>query len=350
MNLEDKNISSNTNIINLKKYKTKIKNTHNLSMDFQINKRNGMHLLNQIVDNSKYSKFYSIFSNNFKNNSINTISFLNNNFEFLENANYLSHKFTNASLLDFKKTILDKNYLNDDNEIDDFEETDDPYAVFSKIRNNMPKLQLNKFGNTYLPLNVVSTFLNKLPNIDLHDYLNETHKPVNFYNTAMVMSSDISLLNNNARFLTRIGNKSFDKLNSINFFKKITMINQFTIYHKKLKRPGLDLKNKYSKIPIDPFKGFSTLENLNTRSNFYGLGSNIYKNSPANRRSFDLALRTFGPDIRTNSTLRGYGRLDHITDFNLNSEEDSGLHNNLGYPVINEQNLYVYDLPDIVPT
>jgi hypothetical protein len=130
----------------------------------------------------------------------------------------------------------------------------------------------------------------------------------------------------------------------------LPVFDQFGIYHKKLSRPGLDLNNQYSTVPLDPFRAFSTNKELYDRSVKYGSGDYIFKNNPVSRRSFDLTARTFGPDIITNSTLLGYGRLDYVSDLNQDDEEDSGIYDNIGYPVVNEQNLYNYDYPDIVDT
>jgi hypothetical protein len=209
-------------------------------------------------------------------------------------------------------------------------------------------LQLSKFGNSYLPLSIISTFLNKLPNINFNEYLDEINKPVNYYiKKEKFINNPIENVRKKINY--KKNKRSFNKLNSIRYFKKLPVIDQFAIYNKNLKRPGLSFKNKYSKLPTNPFRHFKNLDTLYQRSLNYGLSDYIYKNSPVNRRSYDLALRKFGPDIRTNSTMRGYGMFDDITDFNLNSEEDSGLHNNLGYPILNEQNLYVYDFPDLLP-
>jgi len=266
----------------------------------------------------------------------------------LSNANYLMYKFEQLNSYINKDLNIDKNFLNNNTNYKNNNSDESSFNSYSKIRNDMIKLQLNKNGNSYLPLSVISTFLHKLPNINFNDYINESDKPVNFYLNKS-LNSNLNNYNIRKNFILKKNIRSFKRLNSINYFKKLPVIDQFAIYHKNLKRPGNELKNRYNKLPTNPFRRFKTFENLYSRSIDYGMSDYIFKNSPVNRRIYDLALRKFGPDLRTNSVMRGYGSLDDITDFNLNTEEDSGLNNNLGYPILNEQNIYVYDFPDLLP-
>jgi hypothetical protein len=213
------------------------------------------------------------------------------------------------------------------------------------------KLESSKYSNNFLPPSIVSNFLNTIPKINIPKYLNEVPKTANYYKNIKTSISYDNYPNSAFDFfLDKESKKSIKGLTIFHILKKLPVFDQFGIYHKKLSRPGLDLNNQYSTVPLDPFRAFSTNKELYDRSVKYGSGDYIFKNNPVSRRSFDLTARTFGPDIITNSTLLGYGRLDYVSDLNQDDEEDSGIYDNIGYPVVNEQNLYNYDYPDIVDT
>lgn len=335
-------------ITNFKNFKNLIKKNNKIINNFPLDYKNesfGSLTKNKLKNFDKFSEFYTVFKSLYENNNIEVINFLNID-ENVDNANYLSYKFENLLKSQDQEKTISKLFNTTGESLDYDEGFEYPLIAYSKIRNDMSKLQLGKFFDNYLPISVVSTFLNKIPNLSTYNYINETEKPTNFYLN--------KLPNKNLTFLTKTNknitnNNQFSKLNTPKFYNKSSIVDQFGIYHKNMQRPGLQLKNNYQKLPISPFRKFKNFETITRRSLDFGLSQNIYKNSPVTRRSFDLAIRKFGPDIRTNSTLAGYGQLSEITDFNLNSEEDSGLHNNLGYPIINEQNLYIYDFPEIVP-
>lgn len=304
----------------------------------------------------KLENFYDKFSIDYINtldtqDPINDETFLN------ENSDYLSFKLENLK----KKTEFDTGLdeiFDDSYEIFDIsdadledEEEDDIFDIYSKLRNDLQKLESNKYGNNYLTPSISSTLLSSLAGFSLQNYLKEIPKNTNFYKNIKNFNN-IGIFPNNSfeSFLDKESKRSVKRLNNIDYFRKSPVIDQFTIYHKKLTRPGLDLGNMYATLPLDPFRKFTNNSELYDRSIKYGSGDYIFKNSPVSRRSYDLAMRTFGPDIITNSTLLGYGRFDFISDLNQDDEEDSGINDNIGYPVINEQNLYNYDYPDIVDT
>jgi hypothetical protein len=215
---------------------------------------------------------------------------------------------------------------------------------YSRIRNNIAKLQNSEKNNSYLPENVVTSFLGNLQNIDIHGYLNEELKKSKHYRLSKISSISTNINNGyndyDKKIKKRKFNTRFKKLNSPTYNNKSSIINEFQIYHKRLKRPGLELKNKYNRFNLEPFVSHADNQSILNRGIIYGLGDFVYKNNSVTRRTDDLMIRTFGPNIRTNSPLWGYGRLDKSLDFSVNSEEDYNIFNGLGYPEIVEQNVY----------
>jgi hypothetical protein len=278
---------------------------------------------------------------NVKNKYRNTLNnFKNTNQKLIPNSEYLTFKLRNLKKNTIKSNIfnknlklLKKNNLNGKN---------NEYSVFSDIRSNISKLQSNKYGDNLLPIGLVATFLNKLKNVNPYDYIEEGYKKVNFYkNMQNGKNPSNSTVMGNLNNLVQVrGKKSISKLNIIKYYKKSPVIDEFSIYHKNLIRPGLSPNNRFSKFHIDPFRQFGSKKTLVDRGIKYGLGSFVYKNSAVNRRSYDLALRTFGPSIRTNSIVKGYGRFDDVLELNKNTEDYSSNLEGLGYPTVLEQNKY----------
>lgn len=327
--------------------------TFNLNRLFQNNgasgtiKNSNVLPKNTSIGFDKFYNFYTDNSNILDFEKIPTSSFLNTDLP-IDNANYLKFKLKglsseNFNILDIKKSFF---RLEDSSDFD--EEGEDSFTTYSKIRNDMPKLQMGKVANTYLPLPIISTFLSNIPNLSTAAYLEESPKYVNFFKNKKINSLADTNQSTPSIVFSQNDN-SFSKINTIHYFKTPSLVDQFSVYHKDPKRPGMELRNNLSKLPIAPFRPFSEFKNIVSRADDYGLGDGIYKNSPVSRRSYDLAIRKFGPDFRTNDVMSGYGQLSDISDFNLNSEEDGGLLGGLGYPILNEQNLYVYDFPKILP-
>lgn len=327
--------------------------TFNLNRPFQNNgasgtiKNSNVLPKNTSIGFDKFYNFYTDNSNILDFEKIPTSSFLNTDLP-IDNANYLKFKLKglsseNFNILDIKKSFF---RLEDSSDFD--EEGEDSFTTYSKIRNDMPKLQMGKVANTYLPLPIISTFLSNIPNLSTAAYLEESPKYVNFFKNKKINSLADTNQSTPSIVFSQNDN-SFSKINTIHYFKTPSPVDQFSVYHKDPKRPGMELRNNLSKLPIAPFRPFSEFKNIVSRADDYGLGDGIYKNSPVSRRSYDLAIRKFGPDFRTNDVMSGYGQLSDISDFNLNSEEDGGLLGGLGYPILNEQNLYVYDFPKILP-
>lgn len=130
------------------------------------------------------------------------------------------------------------------------------------------------------------------------------------------------------------------KLNAPTFNSKSRIINEFGITRKHLRRPGAPLNNEHFRLSIHPFNQFNKIETLLERGLEYGMGDFVYKNNAVNRRSDVLQTRTFGPEIRLDSTIWGYGKIDKALTQNTNSEEDYGLLDGLGFPELVEQNIY----------
>lgn len=237
----------------------------------------------------------------------------------------------------------------DDDFLEEMEEGGDLFEEeefgYSRLRNNMIKLMGSRKSEAMIPTEVLSAFLAKIPNIDLTTKLSEEYKsplkyPLEKKKILGGYAGPKTMLELEEKNKIKKTNFSFRKLNTPNTHRKSHIVDQFSVHHKSLTRPGIANKSMWSRYNIEPFNGFSDKNTLLTRSLEYGLGSNVYKNNAVARRLDELQIRTFGPEIRLDSTIWGYGKLDKAMDQNLNTEEDYGLLSGLGYPEIVEQNVY----------
>lgn len=243
--------------------------------------------------------------------------------------------------LDFEEG--DEDLLDDLEDIDEVVEEEE--FGYSRLRNNIVKLMNSRKSETIIPTEILSSFISRLTDIDITSKLAEEYKrPLKYPLEKKKILSGYESPTDIAPFLDKNRlkkiNYSFKKLNAPNMHRRSHIVDQFSIYHKNLIRPGIELKNKWSRLNIEPFNGFGTKKILLDRGIEYGLGSNVYRNNSVGRRLDELQIRTFGPEIRLDSTVFGYGRLDKAMNQNLNSEEDYGLFNSLGFPELVEQHIY----------
>jgi hypothetical protein len=148
----------------------------------------------------------------------------------------------------------------------------------SDIRDSMLKLQMGKQTGSYLPLSSVSDFLGNLGNIDIHGYLNEVSKKPLHYKLLNVQENiDVSEIGRHSKE-SRENPFDFESsgkivnMNSHTFFRNDRIIDQFSIFHKNLTRPGLQ-EDPYSKYRLNDFTIFKNNETLLDRGIKYGLGS-----------------------------------------------------------------------------
>lgn len=234
-----------------------------------------------------------------------------------------------------------EDFLANDVEPDDDNNTEDE-DFYSRIRSNAVALMQSKTSDSILPSEVLSAFLGKLPNLDLSKKLNEEVKKPFFYELEKKkLDLDVSIEDDLSGTLAlKKANFGIRNLNEPTFNQKSRIIDQFAITRKELNSPGEPSDNQFYQFTVHPFNQFKDKKTIMERSIEYGMGDFVYQNNAVNRRSDVLQTRTFGPEIRLNSTVWGYGKLDKSLTQNVNSEEDYGLLDGLGFPELVEHNAY----------
>jgi len=348
-------------------------NTESFTLETIKQKDISKNLENYWATNSKYLDFKDILSNlkkketlthfdtNFKTflrinpsnaiavDEVNIIDPEISDYQTVETKKYLKEIAKGKEGLKRNKTeVTDEDFneleeilIDDEEEIEEDEE-EEGEDFYSRIRSNTVALMQSTKHDSVIPAEVLSAFLAKIPNIDLGRKLNEEIKKPFMYELEKKKIENNFFETKDSMENSKVAKFNFRlaKLNAPSFNPRSRIINEFGITRKHLRRPGAPLNNDHFRFSIHPFNHFTKMETLLERGLEYGMGDFVYKNNAVNRRSDVLQTRTFGPEIRLDSTIWGYGKIDKALTQNTNSEEDYGLLDGLGFPELVEQNIY----------
>ncbi len=242
---------------------------------------------------------------------------------------------------------MSNNYSSDDDEFDIDEDSDYGNEFtndFSSLRENMHTLSDYR-ETTVIPPELISGFIISLRDTDFQQVLNEGPKTPFKYSLEKfagmgAKESQSTTPSLGIKKRRQHNQMQYNRLLDSSYYSKSRLLSNFSIYRKKLDRVGTQHGDTLGRYNLSVFDTPKSHRSLIAQANRGGFGGRLLRNNAVYRRSDELQLRTFGPEIQLNSVVWGYGKLDKAMDSNLNSEEDFGLFNGLGYPEIVEQNIY----------